>query len=102
MNQTISATNITKTLGCSSFGVNAKLTKGNGKLTYKSSNKNVATINSKGTIKVKSVGECKITITASGTSSYNSASKTVTLKVKPKGVTLKNVTNTNGKRLVIK
>ena len=59
--------------------INAKATKG-AKLSYKTSNKKIATVNSKGVITGKSAGTAKITITAKK-SKYKTVKKTTTVKV---------------------
>ena len=59
--------------------INAKATKG-AKLSYKTSNKKIATVNSKGVITGKSAGTVKITITAKK-SKYKTVKKTITVKV---------------------
>ena len=59
--------------------INAKATKG-AKLSYKTSNKKIATVNSKGVITGKSAGTAKITITAKK-SKYKTVKKTITVKV---------------------
>ena len=73
--------NITKTYSTKSFKLKAT-TNGDGKLTYTSSNKKVATISSKGVVKLVGAGKTKITVKAAGTSRYNSAQKTIILTVK--------------------
>lgn len=90
--QTIMAveSSYTKTYGDSSFSLGAKA---KGKLTYKSSNTSVAIVSSSGKITIKGVGTAKITITAAETSSYKSATKTVTITVHPKSTTLSSVTS---------
>ena len=50
------------------------------KLSYKTSNKKIATVNSKGVITGKSAGTAKITITAKK-SKYKTVKKTITVKV---------------------
>ena len=52
-----------------------------GKLTYKSLNTAVATVDSTGKVTAKGAGTAKITITAAATSSYNTATKTITVTV---------------------
>ncbi len=47
--------------------------KAKGKITYKSSNTKVATVNSKGKVKIKGTGKVTITITAKETSAYKKA-----------------------------
>lgn len=59
--------------------INAKATRG-AKLSYKTSNKKIATVNSKGVITGKSAGTAKITITAKK-SKYKTVKKTITVKV---------------------
>ena len=59
--------------------INAKATKG-AKLSYKTSNKKIATVNSKGVITGQSAGTAKITITAKK-SKYKTVKKTITVKV---------------------
>lgn len=63
----------------SSAKLNVKATKG-AKLSYKTSNKKIATINNKGTIKGRKAGTAKITITAKK-SKYKTVKKTITVKV---------------------
>lgn len=59
-----------------------------GKVTYKTSNTGIATVNaSTGLVTAKKVGTVKITAAAAATSNYNAASKTVTIKVVPAATT---------------
>ena len=81
--QTITAKNITKTYGNKAFKIGAK-TYGNGKLTYKSSDKKVVTVSSSGKVTIKGCGKATITIKASATSQYKAAQKKITITVKPK------------------
>lgn len=81
--QVISASSFKKYVGNAAFYVNARLTKGNGKLSYASSNKAVATINSKGKVTIKGEGKTTITITAAETSKYKKTSKKITVTVYP-------------------
>ena len=97
--QTIAASNQTKTFGAKAFALGAKLTAGDGKLTYKSGNTKVATVNAtSGKITIKGAGTAKITVTAKATDNYKAATKTITVKVnkaanpmtvKPKTATVK-------------
>jgi hypothetical protein len=73
------------TYGAAAFSLNAKA---NGTLSYKSSNKNVVTVDSKGKVSIKGTGTATITVTAAGTDSYKVATKTVTIKVAPKKQTV--------------
>ena len=59
--------------------LNVKATKG-AKVTYKSSNSGVVTVNSKGIIKGKKAGTAKITVTASK-AKYKTVKKIITVKV---------------------
>ena len=89
-NQTISVKSaITKAYGDKAFSLGAKITAGNGKLSYKSSDNKVAQPNSSGKITIKGIGKCTITVTASGTATYNAKTTKVTLTVNPKKAKLK-------------
>lgn len=59
------------------------ITNGDGKLSYKSSNKNVVTVSKNGKVTIKGIGSAKITITATETSKYEDASKKITITVRP-------------------
>ncbi len=89
--QSISCTaRFTKPIG-KSFYLKAKAKTA---LKYKSSNRKVATVNTKGLVKITGYGTCKITITASKSGTYKAAKKTITIKgrlAKPvlKGVNVK-------------
>lgn len=63
----------------SSAKLNVKATKG-AKLTYRTSNKRIVTVDSKGNIKGRKAGTAKITITAKK-SKYKTVKKTITVKV---------------------
>lgn len=69
--------------GSKPFYLKAK-SNGNGKLTYSSSNRKVASISSKGKVSVKNYGTAVITIRASKTAKYRAASKKVKIKVVPR------------------
>ena len=79
--QTITASNQTKTFGAKAFALGAKLTAGDGKLTYKSNKTSVAKVSSAGKITIKGAGTAKITVTAKATDNYEAATKTITVKV---------------------
>ena len=59
-----------------------------GRLTYKSSNTAVATVDAAGKVTAKGGGTAKITITAAETAQYNAASKTITVNVAKAGQTI--------------
>lgn len=78
--------------------ISAKATKW-ARLSYKTSNKKIATVNSKGVIKGKKAGTVKITITAKK-SKYKTVKKTITVKVyrQKQKITASNVKLTTGQR----
>lgn len=82
------------------FKLNAK-TNGNGKLTYTTSNKAVATVDAAGKVTVKGPGVAKITVKAAATTDYKAASKTVTVTVAPKKQSI-SLINKIKKQLTIK
>lgn len=102
-NQTVTSqsTTYSRTYGCNAIKLYAK-TNGDGKLTYKSSNTNVATVSSVGTVTVKGVGTTKITVQAAATSKYNSASKVITIVVKPRQQVIKSLTSTAKGRITVR
>jgi hypothetical protein len=80
------------TYGQKAFSLGASAS-GGGKLTYKSSNTKVATVSSTGKVTVKGAGKATITVTAAATSTYNKATKKITVTVKPKAVAISKVTS---------
>ena len=71
--------------------------KAKGKITYKSSNTKVATVNSKGKVSIKGTGKVTITVSAKATSCYKAASKKVTIYAVPEKAKLKEVKSAKGK-----
>jgi hypothetical protein len=94
--QTISASNVKKTIGSSAFSLGAKLQKGNGKLSYASGNKSVAVVSSTGKVTIKGVGQATITITAAETSTYKKTVKKVTVTVVPKATSIRETIGATG------
>jgi hypothetical protein len=80
--QTITAKSFTKSYGQKPFNLNAK-SSGGTKLSYKSSSKKVATVDANGKVSIKGCGKATITITAASSTLYKSASKKITVTVKP-------------------
>lgn len=81
---TVNSTKYTKTIGNKAFSLGAKSKTSK---TYKSSNTKVVTVSSAGKVTIKGTGKATITVTAKSSSTYNSATKKVTVTVKPKQVT---------------
>ena len=75
------ANSYTKGIKDKAFTLKAK---GQGKISYKTSNKKVATVTSKGKVTVKGYGKATITITAAGNAGYTRVTKKVTIVVAPK------------------
>ena len=91
--QKISAKNIVISVGSSKKKI-AKLTKGNGKLTYKTSKSKYVKVNKNGTVTGKRSGKASITITAASTKNYKKTSKKIFVTVKTKRPTIKKCTST--------
>lgn len=66
--------------------------KAKGKITYKTGNKKVATVNSKGKVTVKGTGKATITVTAKATSKYSKCVKKITVYGVPKKPEMKKLT----------
>lgn len=74
----------TKTYGDKAFTIVASNQTGAGKLSFKSSNKSVATVNSKtGKVTIKGTGRTIIMVTAAATTGYAKTTAEVTVNVKP-------------------
>lgn len=88
-NQTITASDITRTYGDPDFKVGASTT-GDGVLSYSSSNLQVITVDSKnGTVKIVGAGTADITIKAAATSAYSEAVKTINVTIRKADAGLK-------------
>lgn len=87
----VKKTSYSKTYGNVAFSLGAKTTQGPKKITYKSSDTSVVTVNAKGKVTIKGPGYAKVTVTAPGTKNYKKETKTVTITVKPKKQKVKSV-----------
>lgn len=70
------------------FKLYSTLDIGDGKLSYKSKNKKIATVNQYGVVEPKGYGKTTIEITASETMSFDKTTKKVTVTIKPSKVNL--------------
>lgn len=75
-----------KNIGSGSFALDAKANVTGAKLTYKSSNTKVATVNSAGKVTIAGIGTAKITVAGSA-SEWATGTKTITVKVSGVGKT---------------
>ncbi len=91
----------TKALGDKAFKLDAKRKVGNGKLSYKSSNKKVAVVDGNGKVTIKGIGVSTITVTAAKTSKYDKKSVNITLTVNPKKAAISKLTPVQGKKLKV-
>jgi transglutaminase-like putative cysteine protease len=96
---TVTASNVTKTAATKAQTFALKATAKGGTLSYKPSDSKVKVSSAgKVTLPKNYVGKCKITITAKG-NGYETAKKTVTVTVNPKGVSLSSVKNVKKKKI---
>lgn len=85
------AKSLTKAYGTSAF--TNKLSKvTDGKINFKSSNSQVATVNKTGKVTIKGIGKTKITVSAAEGENYSANSASYTLKVNPKGTNILKIT----------
>ena len=90
-----------KSLGQAAFKVKAS-TNGNGTLKFSSSNSKVAVVDKTGKVTLKGMGIAKIKVYATETSTFEkSATKTITIKVAPKKMTVSSVKNTANNKLTV-
>ena len=91
--QTISgASSFKKVSGSKAFYLKAK-TNGNGTLSYKTSNKKVATVAANGKVTIKGIGTATITVNAAATEQYKAAKKTIKITVNPNQSIISKVTS---------
>jgi len=98
---TVSSTSIRKAYGSKAFSLKAKTVSGE-KLTYTSSAKKVAAVNSKGKVTVKNFGKATITITSKESANYKKAVKKVTVTVQPKKGKLSSVKSSKKAQMTVK
>lgn len=73
-----------KAFGSKSFNLNVKRKKGNGEISYSSSNKKVITVSPKGMVTIKGTGRAVVTVTAKETEKYRKKTLKITVDITPK------------------
>ena len=92
---------IQKAYGSKPFSLGVKRRKGNGVLSYSSSNKSVATVSKKGVVTIKGTGRATITVSAKETAKYRKKTVKITVDVTPKKQKA-GVKSVKGKKLSVK
>ncbi|MCH1982713.1 leucine-rich repeat protein [Ruminococcus sp. OA3] len=100
--QVLTASNHTKVFGNAPFFTGIKRTKGDGKLSFTSSNTKIATVSGMGKITIKGIGKTTITITTAATKNYNKATKAITVTVNPKATYISSVTSASAGKMTVK
>lgn len=90
----------TKAYGAKAFSLKVKRI-GDGKLTYKTSNKKVATVNSSGKVTLKGTGKATIEVKAAETKNYKAAKAKIKIVVNPKKQTFKSVKKVQDKTMKV-
>lgn len=98
---TTNAANYTLVYGRKSVTIKAK-TNGNGKISYKSSNNNVVSIDKTGKMIVKNTGKVTVSIYVAATTAYKAATKKVTVVVKPKIQAIKGIKSQKKSSIYVK
>ena len=98
---TTNAANYTLVYGGKPGTIKAK-TNGNGKISYKSSNNNIVSIDKTGKMIVKNTGKVTVSIYAAATTAYNAATKKVTVVVKPKIQAIKGIKSQKKSSIYVK
>lgn len=98
---TTNAANYTLVYGGKSVTIKAK-TNGNGKISYKSSNNNVVSIDKTGKMIVKNTGKVTVSIYVAATTAYKAATKKVTVVAKPKIQAIKEIKSQKKSRIYVK
>ncbi len=90
-----------KAYGNKPFRLNARLSKGNGKLSYVSSDKKIAAVSKSGTVTIKGTGVAAITVTAAETAQYKKTSAKVLVKVSPAQMGIKSAKALAGRKIKV-
>ena len=98
--QTITATNKAVAVNSKPVSLGIKCS-GNGRITYVSSVKSVATVSASGVITPKAYGKTTITIKAAETAGYKAGSKNITVSVVPKKMTITKVRSSAKRTMLI-
>lgn len=98
---TTNAANYTLVYGGKPGTIKAK-TNGNGKISYKSSNNNIVSIDKTGKMIVKNTGKVTVSIYAAATTAYKAATKKVTVVVKPKIQAIKGIKSQKKSSIYVK
>lgn len=98
---TTNAANYTLVYGGKPGTIKAK-TNGNGKISYKSSNNNIVSIDKTGKMIVKNTGKVTVFIYAAETTTYKAATKKITVVVKPKIQVIKGIKSQKKSSIYVK
>lgn len=88
--------------GAKAFTIDTSLSKGDGTLTYTSSDEKVAVVDNMGKVTIKGTGMAIITVEAAATENSEGKSVQIIVKVSPKKAALKSVKTAKGKKLTVK
>ena len=91
-----------KTYGCKPFQLNARVVKGEGSLTYASSDPKVIAVTGSGKATVKGTGIAVITVKARATAKYEETTAKITVEVTPAKQRVESVKAQKGKKLKIR
>ena len=98
---TTNAANYTLVYGGNLVTIKVK-TSGNGKISYKSSNNNIVSIDKTGKMIVKNTGKVTVSIYAAETTTYKAVTKKVTVVVKPKIQVIKGIRSQKKSSIYVK
>ena len=85
-----------KTYGSGAFYIDVKQTTGNGKVTYQTSNKKVADINTNKLVSLGNIGKATISVTAAETDNYKQTTVNISVVVKPRKMSITSATVSGG------